>query len=205
MIFRSAARPPRSGSFPLRRAPRPGDIPPQIEKPCARSRLHKILQPTPAKCQPLYSARPRALSRHDPPASARVPSYARPSPPRSRPLTYDRPRSSQAPSSRTCPARTGAFARTAFSARNIALLNSACFIGTFATLPLPPVFSLVPSPYPQNDRGIPAQTNRETYSPQHFEHVTLLPRFAFIRREHPKKKRAVSQHASHEQYKPDYL
>ena len=78
MIFRSAARPPRSGSFPLRRAPRPGDIPPQIEKPCARSRLHKILQPTPAKCQPLYSARPRALSRHDPPASARAPSYARP-------------------------------------------------------------------------------------------------------------------------------
>ena len=75
MIFRSAARPPRSGSFPLRRAPRPGDIPPQIEKPCARSRLHKILQPTPAKCQPLYSA-PRAPPRHDPPPPARAPSYA---------------------------------------------------------------------------------------------------------------------------------
>ena len=167
MIFRSAARPPRSGSFPPRRAPRPGDIPPQIEKPCARSRLHKILQPTPAKCQPLYSA-PHAPPRHDPPAPARAPSYARPSPPRSRPLTYDRPRSSQAPSSRTCPART------AFSARNIALLNCACFIGTFAISPLPPVLPLVPSPYPQNDRGIPAQTDRETYSPQHFEHVSLL-------------------------------
>ena len=76
MIFRSAARPPRSGSFPLRRAPRPGDIPPQIEKPCARSRLHKILQPTPAKCQPLYSAPHAPPSRHDPPAPERVPSYA---------------------------------------------------------------------------------------------------------------------------------
>ena len=96
MIFRSAARPPRSGSFPLRRAPRPGDIPPQIEKPCARSRLHKILQPAPAKCQPLYSAplvRPPATIRlslraspltrdlcpcsrlfRDPPASCGLPS-----------------------------------------------------------------------------------------------------------------------------------
>ena len=73
MIFRSAARPPRSGSFPLRRAPRPGDIPPQIEKPCARSRLHKILQPTPAKCQPLYSA---PLAR--PPATIRPPLRAPP-------------------------------------------------------------------------------------------------------------------------------
>ena len=74
MIFRSAARPPRSGSFPLRRTPRPGDIPPQIEKPCARSRLHKILQPTPAKCQPLYSA---PLAR--PPATIRPPLRAPPS------------------------------------------------------------------------------------------------------------------------------
>lgn len=73
MIFRSAARPPRSGSFPPCRAPRPGDIPPQIEKPCARSRLHKILQPTPAKCQPLYSA---PLAR--PPATIRPPLRAPP-------------------------------------------------------------------------------------------------------------------------------